>query len=145
MTFPSDMAQKENDHLKHLTQRFYLRCSAQSMSRLFTITQYISAVVKNDMKCSTKIKLALLTTLHVNFYTIISSEIVSCIYVLHIRIIYVYIRLVHESISVAVKLLTFQEAILCTESRKPICNEIRLKRRNDNKRKSAHKIGNILS
>ena len=57
----------------------------------------------------------------------------------------IYIRLVHESISVAVKLLTFQEAILCTESRKPICNEIRLKRRNDNKRKSAHKIGNILS
>ena len=57
----------------------------------------------------------------------------------------IYIRLVHDSISVAVKLLTFQEAILCTESRKPICNEIRLKRRNDNKRKSAHKIGNILS
>ena len=59
--------------------------------------------------------------------------------------IIIYIRLVHESISVAVKILTFQEAILCTESRKPICNEIRLKRRNDNKRKSAHKIGNILS
>ena len=140
MTFPSDMAQKENDHLKHLTQRFYLRCSAQSMSRLFTITQYISAVVKNDMKCSTKIKLALLTLFHVNFYTIIISKTV-----LYIYPYLVYIRLVHESISVAVKLLTFQEAILCTESRKPICNEIRLKRRNDNKRKSAHKIGNILS
>ena len=118
------------------------------MSRLFTITQYISAVVKNDMKCSTKIKVALLTTFHVNFYTIIISNIV-----LYICISYTYIiiylctyrRLVHESISVAVKLLTFQEAILCTESRKPICNEIRLKRRNDNKRKSAHKIGNILS
>ena len=73
----------------------------------------------------------------------------SVIYITYISItrtyIYVHIRLVHESISVAMKLLTFQEAILCTESRKPICNEIRLKRRNDNKRKSAHKIGNILS
>ena len=67
------------------------------------------------------------------------------IYIYIYILIIIYIRLVHESISVAVKILTFQEAILCTESRKPICNEIRLKRRNDNKRKSAHKIGNILS
>ena len=74
-----------------------------------------------------------------------NSVIYICISIsIHIYII-IYIRLVHESISVAVKILTFQEAILCTESRKPICNEIRLKRRNDNKRKSAHKIGNILS
>ena len=44
VTFCSDSerAHNKNDHLEQLTQRFYLTRSTQSMSRLFTITQYIS-------------------------------------------------------------------------------------------------------
>ena len=72
VTFCSDSerAHNKNDHLEQLTQRFYLTRSTQSMSRLFTITQYISTHtqdVKNHIKCKKYEYSLFLTKLHADF------------------------------------------------------------------------------
>ena len=143
VTFCSDSerAQNKNDHLEQLTQRFYLTRSTQSMSRLFTITQYISTYIrcKKSYKMLEMRTFAFLNEITCWFFPpFIYFQNIECIYALKIFVsipssIHLYSSITNRNHS---RRATGESLFVCKESWKSICNEIQqLKRRSDNKRK----------